>query len=143
MKTQFKQPEMSPGYLLWKLTTDWQRRLRVALTEFNITHVQFVYLACLMWQETYHNNQTNQQQIATLAQLDKMVVSDTTKKLLTQKLITRTRCSIDGRQYNIRLTQHGKQIINAAIPVVEDIDKEYFKTNQHLFDKMMSVAYSK
>ena len=42
-------PERSPGFLLWRVTLAWQRRIRAALAHHELTHVQFVVLASLWW----------------------------------------------------------------------------------------------
>src|SRR3546814_15453085 len=44
-------PENSPGFLLWQVTNQWQRRLRATLEPLGLTHVQFVLLAGLRSEE--------------------------------------------------------------------------------------------
>lgn len=40
-------PEQSPGFLLWRATLSWQRRIRSVLEPRQLTDVQFVLLASL------------------------------------------------------------------------------------------------
>ena len=45
LPTRLSGPAESPGFLLWKISNAWQRRLRVALQPYELTHSQFVLLA--------------------------------------------------------------------------------------------------
>jgi hypothetical protein len=40
------QPNESPGFLLWHARLRWQRDIAQALAPLDLTHVQFVLLAC-------------------------------------------------------------------------------------------------
>ena len=51
LATQFEDAEASPGFVLWQVATLWQRALRAALEEVDLTHAQFVLLASAMWLE--------------------------------------------------------------------------------------------
>ena len=42
-------PGESPGFLLWHTTLRWQRDIAAALAPLDLTHVQFVLLACAWW----------------------------------------------------------------------------------------------
>jgi DNA-binding MarR family transcriptional regulator len=42
-------PIESPGFLLWHATLRWQRGVAAALAPLDLTHVQFVLLACTWW----------------------------------------------------------------------------------------------
>jgi len=134
MKTAFKRPEDSPGFLLWKLTTEWQRQIREALEPFKITHAQFVFLACLQWL-SLHEETITQSQLAAISKLDKMVVSETAQKLLKKHLIARSQHKEDSRAYALKLTEKGKNLIDQALPMVEAVDKLYFyKSKKQLAD---------
>ena len=41
--------EESSGFLLWQITSVWQRDIRKALSVYDITHSQFVLLASTLW----------------------------------------------------------------------------------------------
>ena len=43
--SQFSEPEHSPGFLLWQVSSLWRRKIETALYPLGITHVQFVLLA--------------------------------------------------------------------------------------------------
>ena len=140
MNSDFDQPEQSPGFMLWRLTLDWQKRCRLALSDFEITHVQFVYLACLQWLSQQSDKRIAQASIAKLVGLDKMVVSETTKKLLVKKLIVRKANPDDGRAYTIQLTATGSRLVDDALPVVESIDREFFKQKVDKLESLVSMA---
>lgn len=142
MKSQFDQPEQSPGFMLWRLTLDWQKRLRVALSDSNITHVQFVYLACLQWLSQQSGDAIAQAAIAKMSGLDKMVVSEATKKLVVKKLIARKANPNDGRAYHIKLTALGERLIDQALPIVESIDKHFFEEKAENLNRLMSLIRS-
>ena len=125
----FKQPKTSPGLLLWQLTNAWQRKQRQALSKLHLTHPQFVVLACLLWLTTNSKEEITQNQISTIASLDKMMVSDLVKTLIQKKLILRASHKTDSRAYCLNLTQKGRTLIEKALPIVEGIDIEFFSKN--------------
>lgn len=43
----FDKPEDSPGFLLWQTTMIWQRQIKKALEQYNVSHAQFVIIATL------------------------------------------------------------------------------------------------
>jgi DNA-binding MarR family transcriptional regulator len=130
MESKFKTPENSPGFLLWKLTTEWQKKLRMALKPLDLTHVQFVFLASLQWLAFQTNTDITQSHIAETSKMDKMVISETTKKLLEKNLITRKRHKTDSRSYMLGLSENGLKLIDQALPIVEAIDIKFFNENK-------------
>ena len=126
MKTRFTHPKQSPGFMLWKVTTAWQKQLRQTLAPLGLTHVQFVFLACLQWLNTQQDTMVTQSQLATQSGLDKMVVSETAQKLITKGWITRQRHEQDARAYGIALTDSGQALIDQALPLVEAADQTFF-----------------
>lgn len=126
MNFAFKRPEDSPGFLLWQLTSDWQRQQRDALKKINLTHPQFVVLAGVLWLSSISNNIVTQQQVAELSKFDKMSMSDLTATLLAKKYLRRSKHPKDKRAYSLSLTEKGRQRILKAIPVVEGIDAKFF-----------------
>ena len=85
----FKRPEDSPGLLLWQTTITWQRLIKNALIEYDISHPQFVIMAILLW-FTEKGEDPTQIAIIRLSKLDKMTVSQSLKKLLS--LSQKSRC---------------------------------------------------
>jgi hypothetical protein len=56
-------PNDSPGFLLWHATLRWQRGIAEALAPLDLTHVQFVLLACAWWLNE-HGDPPNQVAVA-------------------------------------------------------------------------------
>lgn len=121
----FERPKDSPGFMLWQTTMMWQRLIKRALEPYGITHPQFVIMALLLWLGLQKKT-TTQVQIAAWSQLDKMTVSQSLKKLTQAGFVERWEDTIDTRAKNVELTATGKSLINTLIPIVENIDAEFF-----------------
>jgi len=121
----YPKPEHSPGYLLWKVTTAWQRLLKKVFEPYNISHSQFVIMAVTTWL-IEHKEQATQVAIASLSGLDKMTISQALKKLIALKLITRKECRSDTRAKVVTLTPRGKDVVKNLIPLVEKTDEVFF-----------------
>ena len=59
ISTRFETPDKSPGFLLWQVTNVWQRRMKKALRETGLTHVQFVLLVSTVWLNNHGENATH------------------------------------------------------------------------------------
>ncbi len=145
MSFSFKRAEDSPGFLLWQITNEWQRKQRMALAKQDLTHVQFVVLASLLWLTTHEPAPITQQHIVQLANIDKMMVSAVVSTLVNKKLVKRLNNTDDARAYALALTDLGHEKIIKAIPIVEGIDAKFFdKKNarlvllSHLLNKNLS-----
>jgi len=121
----FKIPEASPGFLLWQTTMTWQRLIKKALEPHDISHAQFVIMATLIWFELQKKSPT-QVLIVNWTKLDKMTVSKSVKKLVTSKLVNRIEHQTDTRAKNVSLTAKGRALIHQLIPLVEQVDAEFF-----------------
>jgi DNA-binding MarR family transcriptional regulator len=126
MNFSFKRAEDSPGFLLWQLTNQWQRRQRRALTKLGLTHGQFVVLAGVLWLSAIPDNVVTQRQVAEFTKIDKMSMSDLAATLVEKKLLRRFRQKQDRRAYSLLLTEKGRERILKAVPVVEGIDAAFF-----------------
>lgn len=121
----FEKPKDSPGYLLWRTTTAWQRKIKAALVPFNVSHTQFVIMAALMW-FTQNKEPINQASIASMSGIDKMTVSKSIKKLISEGLVKRRDDIQDMRAAHLALTKKGLLLIQKLVPLVEQVDAEYF-----------------
>ena len=79
-------PGESPGFLLWHVTLGWQRAITQALAPLELTHVQFVLLACSWWLNEQGQG-PNQQEVAAQAGVDVKMASEVLRKLETRGLI--------------------------------------------------------
>lgn len=125
MPTKFEKPQDSPGFILWQATNVWQRKMRVALKDSGLTHVQFVLLASTVWLND-HGGETTQVAISRFAHADAMMVSTVLRSLEEKDLILRLRNSEDTRAHLVSPTEKGRKLIDKAIRVVEDADNTFF-----------------
>jgi len=121
----FSKAEDSPGFLLWQTTMIWQRLIKKMLEKYGISHAQFVIMATLLWFEL-HNHDTTQVLIIHWSKLDKMTVSKSLKQLVALELVHRIMHKTDSRAKQVSLTTKGKALIRELIPMVEQIDTDFF-----------------
>ncbi len=119
------QADDSPGFLLWKLTTLWQRKLASIFDEFSITQTQFAIMASLLWFEQQRESPT-QARLVEHAKIDKMTLSKAIRKLEEAGLVNRQSSVIDTRSIQVRFTANGRRLIHQAIVAVERADDEFF-----------------
>lgn len=123
----FKSPNDSPGYLLSQLAMLLQRKQKRVLDPLDLTHTQFVLLAALGWLAR-ENETVTQIDIATQANLDRMMVSKVLRTLENKKFISRQEHKTDTRAKSIQLTKSGEEILQKAVIEVERADIEFFAT---------------
>jgi DNA-binding MarR family transcriptional regulator len=124
IETRFDTPDMSPGFLLWRMSNKWQAEQRDQLKEYGLTHVQFVLLACLVWE----NGKTvfTQKQLAEYAKVDVMMTSQVLRALEQKGLIVRSRSETDKRAIVLAPTSTGIKIANKSLKLVEEVDEKFF-----------------
>lgn len=141
--------EDSTGFLLWQVTNLWQREIKKALEEFNLTHSQFVILASTLWLSNNKNNSTwyiNQVLLSNHTKIDPMTTSTVLRTLQNKWLINRTENKKDTRAKTIGLTNSGKEIAKLAIKKIEKFDENFFKildNEQWDFNKKLWLLLTK
>ena len=138
----FDKPEDSPGFLLWQTTMVWQRQIRKALEQHNLSHAQFVIMATLMWFHA-HKYDTTQTLISHQTKLDKMTVSKSLKKLALLGYINRTEHDKDNRAKSISLTEKGRKIVHVLVPIVETVDAQFFGKLETLEQRQLKIILGK
>jgi DNA-binding MarR family transcriptional regulator len=118
-------PVASPGFLLWHLTLAWQRAVTAALGPLDLTHVQFVLLACTWWLGG-QGQVPNQLQLARQAGTDVKMTSQVVRRLEAKGLLEREVDPADTRARRVRLTAAGDRLAQRAIGAVEQADAEFF-----------------
>jgi DNA-binding MarR family transcriptional regulator len=118
-------PNDSPGFLLWHATLRWQRGIAHALQPLDLTHVQFVLLACTWWLNQ-DGERPNQIALAAQAGTDIKMTSQVLRSLERKALIQREIDSADMRARRLRVTRRGARLAPRAIAVVEKVDSEFF-----------------
>jgi DNA-binding MarR family transcriptional regulator len=118
-------PNESPGFLLWHATLRWQRGIAQALAPLDLTHVQFVLLACTWWLND-QGAQPNQVTVAAQAGTDIKMTSQVLRSLEREGLIEREVDSADTRARRLRVTKRGARLAPRAIAIVEKVDDAFF-----------------
>lgn len=122
--TKFDAAHQSPGYLLWLMSNKWQAEQRLALKPLDLTHVQFVLLACVVYAPD--GESLTQIQLAERAQTDPMMTSQVVRKLEAKGLVRRTSDAQDKRAVRLEATNAGIVLANRAIVAVEAVDDAFF-----------------
>lgn len=120
-----EKPEESSGFLLWQVTNLWQREIKKALEQYNITHSQFVLMASIHWL-TLHKQEVTQIILSSHTKIDPMTTSTVLRTLQQKNLITRQEHITDTRAKIVVLTEIGREITKKAIVTVEAFDKKFF-----------------
>lgn len=118
-------PEQSPGFLLWRTTLRWQRMIATALAPLELTHVQFVLLACAWWLNE-SGSKPSQVEVARQAGTDVKMTSEVLRGLERKGLLDRERDAVDARTRRVIVTRKGKALAPRAIAAVEAADAEFF-----------------
>lgn len=121
----FNKTEDSSGYLLWQVTSLWQRKIKRQLDTIDLTHTQFVLLASLAWLSKNQEIVT-QIEIANHSKTDRMMVSKVLRTLQEKGFITRKEHQTDTRAKAITLTETGEKILQRALIMVEQVDIIFF-----------------
>lgn len=120
----FSTPEESPGFLLWRVSTLWRRKIEEVLKPIGLTHPQFVILATTAWL-TRKNEAVTQVQIGKEAGLDPNTTSQILRSLQSKGYIERSRKQ-DERSKSPSLTKKGGEVLKEALPAVERADAFFF-----------------
>ncbi|MEV6118713.1 MarR family transcriptional regulator [Streptomyces sp. NPDC052109] len=123
-------PGDSPGFLLWHATLRWQREIAAALGPLDLTHVQFVLLACTWWLNT-HGEHPNQLALARQAGTDVKMTSQVLRALEAKGLIEREVDPADTRAKRLRVTSAGAELAPRAIAAAEHVDARFFQPVAH------------
>jgi len=118
-------PAESPGFLLWHATLRWQREISGALAPLDLTHVQFVLLACTWWVNR-DGTQPTQAELAAFAGTDVKMTSQVVRSLERKGLVARTVDERDSRARLVRTTRKGARLAPRAIEAVELVDRRFF-----------------
>jgi DNA-binding MarR family transcriptional regulator len=122
-------PQTSPGFLLWKTTLAWQRQVTAALAPLDLTHVQFVLLACAWWLGS-QGEQPSQARLAEQAGTDVKMTSQVVRTLERKGLLERAVDPSDSRARRLAPTARGAALAPRAIQAVEEVDRRFFASVQ-------------
>jgi DNA-binding MarR family transcriptional regulator len=101
-----------------------------------------VVLAGVLWLSSLPDNTVTQKQVSEFSKIDKMSMSDLVVTLSQKKMLKRVSHDKDKRAYSLSLTDKGRRIVLKAIPIVEDIDAEFFsKRTSNLVQLMHNLKH--
>ncbi|OPH54656.1 hypothetical protein BC351_31040 [Paenibacillus ferrarius] len=120
-------PYDSPGFHLWQVTNQWQKHLRSALHDLDLTHVQFILLVATQWLNAQSPvEDVTQVQIASYAHTDPMMASQVLRHLEKKGYLMRKAHPTDTRAKAISLTPDGEQLVAQAIDIVMEAENIFF-----------------
>lgn len=126
--SQFDNHSTSPGFLLWKLSSLWKRKIKEALSPFALTHTQYVILTVTHYLKQ-NNMDTSQKTVSDFSNIDVMTTSKTIRLLEKKELVNRVSDENDTRAKTVALTSKGSAVLSEAIPVVEKVDRLFFQVD--------------
>ena len=131
--------EDSTGFLLWQVTNLWQREIKKALENYDLTHAQYVLLASIHWL-TLQGKDVTQILLSSHTKIDPMTTSTVLRTLQAKGLLKRQEHLTDTRAKNVALTDAGKEMVKNAVVAVEDFDRAFFQSlgeNANEFNKKL------
>jgi DNA-binding MarR family transcriptional regulator len=117
--------EESSGFLLWQVTNLWQREIKKALEQYDLTHSQYVLMASIHWL-SLQQQEVTQIALSAHTKIDPMTTSTVLRTLGSKGYVKRTEHKTDTRAKLIELTKKGVDIIKQAVVTVENFDQEFF-----------------
>ena len=104
----------------------WHSMIKKELKKMNLTHPQFVVLASLAYL-SQDSNEVTQVMISKLSGIDVMTVSQILNLLEKNDFVKRKEHSKDTRAKAVILNKKGEEVLQKAVPLVEQIDEIFFE----------------
>ena len=104
----------------------WHSIIKKELKKMNLTHPQFVVLASLAYL-SQDSNEVTQVMISKLSGIDVMTVSQILNLLEKNDFVKRKEHSRDTRAKAVILNKKGEEVLQKAVPLIEQIDEIFFK----------------
>ena len=124
--SKFQNDADSVGFLFMRTYSSWHGSIKKCLKQQSITHPQFVVLATLAYL-SQQPDEITQVILATKTNIDVMTISQILENLEKKAFIMRTTSIKDSRAKSITLTPSGLDMANKTVPLVEQIDKQFFE----------------
>lgn len=104
----------------------WHSMIKKELKKMNLTHPQFVVLASLAYL-SQNGNEITQIMISKLSGIDVMTISQILSLLEKNDFVKRKEHSKDTRAKAVILNKKGEEVLQKAVPLVEQIDEIFFE----------------
>ena len=104
----------------------WHSMIKKELKKMNLTHPQFVVLASLAYL-LQDSDEVTQVMISKLSGIDVMTVSQILNLLEKNDFVKRKEHSRDTRAKAVILNKKGEEVLQKAVPLVEQIDEIFFE----------------
>ncbi len=111
---------VSPGFLVWRLSTKWRVAVDRAVTPLGLTHAQYALVASLYGMQR-RGERPSQRRLADHTGLEPLYVSKLARSLEAAGLLERTRDPRDPRAVQLALTEQGRERTRQAIRVVQGL----------------------
>ena len=109
-----------------RVYSKWHSMIKKELKKMNLTHPQFVVLASLAYL-SQDSNEVTQVMISKLSGIDVMTVSQILNLLEKNDFVKRKEHSRDTRAKAVILNKKGEEVLQKAVPLVEQIDEIFFE----------------
>ena len=103
----------------------WHFLIKKDLKRINLTHPQFVVLTSLAYL-SQNGDEVTQVMISKLSGIDVMTVSQILSLLEKHDFVKRKEHSRDTRAKAVTLNKKGEEVLQKAVPLIEQIDELFF-----------------
>ena len=104
---------------------EWHFMIKKELKRIHLTHPQFVVLASLAYL-SQNGDEVTQVMISKLSGIDVMTVSQILSLLEKHDFVKRKEHSRDTRAKAVTLNKKGEEVLQKAVPLIEQIDELFF-----------------
>ncbi len=118
-------PENAIGFVLWRITSHYQREMDRALSTVDLSNLQFVTLALVGWLERSGTVAT-QVELSRFGGIHPMQLSQMLKTLEAKQFILRKRDATDSRAKQVMLTRRGFETLRKALPQAIEVQGRLF-----------------
>ncbi len=118
-------PENAIGFVLWRISSRYQREMDRALHALDLSNLQFVTLALVGWLERSGTIAT-QIELSHFGGIHPMQTSQMLKLLEAKQLILRQRGEEDNRAKQVTLTRKGFETLRKALPRAVAVQNRLF-----------------
>ena len=118
-------PENAIGFVLWRITSRYQREMDRVLGSVNLSNLQFVTLALVGWFERSGRVAT-QIELSRFGGIHPMQLSQMLKALEAKQFVLRRRDASDSRAKQVTLTRKGFGALKEAFPLAVEVQSRLF-----------------